>query len=87
MPERGDSFAFPSLVIKAYLPNSRQFPHDLTLIQFAFAIAPYIEDMQDDTMRHWLQTVLREFEMHELNEWFRVDGELVNDPHATQDGR
>jgi hypothetical protein len=78
---------YAKLLIKAYLPNSRQFPYDATPIEFQFSVSSYIEDMPEETMCHWLQTVVRQFEMHESDEWLQVGGELVNDPHATQDGR
>ena len=31
--------------------------------------------------KDWLRSVLRQLEDHELDEWFRYEGELVNDPH------
>jgi len=29
----------------------------------------------------WLRTVIRSMENHEIDEWFRVDGKLYDDPH------
>ncbi len=31
----------------------------------------------------WIMSILREFEDHEMREWLRRDGELVDDPHAS----
>lgn len=70
------------LHIKCYVPDSTKFPHDLTLIQFQVAIPEHIEDLDENGQRHYLRQILREFEMHQLDEWLRVDGKLVNDPHA-----
>lgn len=30
----------------------------------------------------WIRRVVEFVEQHEIDEWFRVDGKLVNDPHA-----
>lgn len=38
------------------------------------------EKVADDYTRY----LLRNLEMHELDEWFRKDGDLINDPHADE---
>lgn len=37
-----------------------------------------------DTFYRWLHTVLVGVETHEIDEWFRVNGRLLHDPHAFQ---
>lgn len=39
-------------------------------------------DDQEDYCDHYLRTMVQDLEMHELDEWFKKDGKLVNDPHA-----
>jgi hypothetical protein len=53
------------------------------------AVEPWITDMIDidkagavSRFRYWLKDAIRDVEGHEFDEWFRCDGELVNDPHA-----
>lgn len=75
------------LHIRCYVPDSTRPPHDPTLIQFQALIPPYMEDREERVKLHYLREILREFEMHELDEWFRYKGELVNDPHAAQKQR
>ena len=71
------------LKIKCYVPDSTKYPHDLTLIQFQAAVPSLIEDYPDHLLRQWFRETLRTFELHEVDEWFRINGELVNDPHAS----
>lgn len=35
--------------------------------------------------KSWLRSALRQLEDHELDEWLRLDGELMNDPHAEEE--
>jgi len=37
---------------------------------------------QEDYCIHWLQSMLQDLELHELDEWFKKDGELVHNPHS-----
>lgn len=73
---------YASLLIKGYVQDSTKFPHDLFLLQFQVAVPPMAEDYDDKMMRYWFRETLRIFEEHELDEWFRINGELVTDPHA-----
>ena len=36
---------------------------------------------EEESFLDWLMAVLHGFERHEMQEWFRLDGELVYDPH------
>ncbi|AZS06624.1 hypothetical protein SEA_JACOREN57_59 [Mycobacterium phage JacoRen57] len=73
------------LYLKAYIQDSRAVCPKLFPLQFQAAILPHIEDMPDEVQRSYLREILRTFEEHELDEWLRVDGELVNDPHASKE--
>lgn len=53
------------------IPISGQFPLD------PFAALSRNENLFFD----WLHQMVRDVEKHELDEWFRVDGELRFDPH------
>lgn len=35
----------------------------------------------EDAFYEWLRREIRDLEWHELDEWFRVDGHLMFDPH------
>jgi hypothetical protein len=35
----------------------------------------------EEEAKVWLRGMFRELEFHELDEWFKVDGKMVNDPH------
>jgi hypothetical protein len=58
-------------------------PRKVTQIAYVPAMA-----MEDDEKYFWLwlRTVIRSIEDHEIDEWFRVDGELYNDPHKLSAG-
>lgn len=40
--------------------------------------------VDQNTFLSWFKSVLKEAEFHELREFFRFDGELVDDPHAVR---
>jgi hypothetical protein len=42
--------------------------------------------LDQDGFLCWLRSVLLELETHELDEWFKIDGAAVNNPHKN-DGR
>lgn len=39
----------------------------------------------EQVAKDYLRFLLRDIEMHELDEWFRFEGKLVNDPHAEEE--
>lgn len=41
-----------------------------------------LESRNEKTFLRWLKYVIDTIEHHEIDEWFRFRGELVNDPHA-----
>ena len=73
------------LYLKAYAPDSTKPPHELILLQFQAAIPHYIEDLNRSGQLLYLKQIIEIFEKHETDEWLRVDGELVKNPHAAQE--
>lgn len=58
-------------------------PHSVTLEPTTFLFTRLIPELPgEDLFKAWVKTVLAEAELHELDEFFRYDGKLVNDPHA-----
>lgn len=74
---------FSVLYLKCYIPDSTKFPHDDTLVQVQFAIQPDMDRMPEHYHTYFLKQCLLSFEEHELDEWFRINGKLVNDPHGS----
>ena len=57
-------------------------PHSVTLEPTLFQFVRIIPPLPDETaFKGWMRVILKEAELHELDEFFRFDGELVNDPH------
>jgi hypothetical protein len=54
---------------------------DLTAVSGIRHVPP---DITGDRFIMWVGRCLRELEMHELDEWFKVDGKPLNDPHAVK---
>lgn len=71
-----------SLHLKCYVPDSTRPPHELYLLQFQMYIPHYVEHHDADYQLHYISIMLEEFELHERDEWFRVNGKLVNNPHG-----
>lgn len=58
-------------------------PHSVTLEPTTFLFTRIIPLMTSRTaFKNWVKTLLLEAEIHEMREFFRFDGELVDDPHA-----
>ncbi|HEX8108522.1 MAG TPA: hypothetical protein VF516_12400 [Kofleriaceae bacterium] len=54
---------------------NRRIPEDLTYREWG-------RDERAERFAWWLKQALEEVEVHEMREWLRCDGELVDDPHA-----
>lgn len=70
-----------SLFITAEVLDSR------TLKPVQFAIRRLIPDLarsDEATFLSWWKTILKEAEYHELREFARYKGELIDNPHATE---
>lgn len=69
------------LRIRATVPDSRN-PGQTTPIQSIVDLPEGIEDWSDDKLDGWLEKRFIFVESHEVREWLRRDGLLVNDPHG-----
>lgn len=57
-------------------------PHSETLEPTTFQFVRIIPWMEDEVMfLRWFKAILMEAEIHELREFLRFDGQLVDDPH------
>lgn len=43
---------------------------------------PYFTLPNEEKLLGWMKFVVLDMEKHEMDEWFRYNGELVDDPHA-----
>lgn len=54
-------------------------------ITFTVPVPFHLADQTDEWIVQWVfEAVIVPMEVHEAQEWFRLDGELVNDPHAVK---
>lgn len=62
------------------LPNAQPKMVD---IQMPVSLPYYVHESPEERMFFtWFRDMLQLFERHESLEWYRVDGELYEDPHA-----
>lgn len=80
---RAPEARWSNLYLQATVPDSTRFPHDPYTLQFQHGILHSVEYMGRSGQLYHLGKVLEMFELHERDEWFRVNGELVNPPHET----
>lgn len=75
--ESGD---FPMLLITANVPNSRGPGR----IEFTVKrlIPDYVRRGSDAIITEWVKSMVIEAEVHEVREFFRYKGKLVDDPHT-----
>lgn len=56
---------------------------DLITIAGNFVLDSYVfEHHSDKFLYDWLRHKISVMDQHEIDEWFRVDGQLLNDPHV-----
>lgn len=72
------------LAIECMLPDSTRPPHELRHIVFQTHIGAMVEEAPLSYQKHLLKEILRTFEEHEIDEWFKIDGKLVHNPHAKE---
>lgn len=64
-----------------------QYTQNLPLIPVggSFTVPPnlamYTEERREDFFYHWLHHTITQTEHHEIDEWFKVDGVPIYDPH------
>lgn len=66
------------VVIDAYLPDSYHPGQGVTVN--IHSMLPPLEDTR--ALERWLMWRLGRIEIHEMREFFKVDGTVVSDPHA-----
>ena len=67
-----------TLFIQAQVPDSRD-PEQIVEFVMKRMVPEYLHD--EDMFLKWVKHTLTEAEVHEMREFFRFDGELVDDPH------
>ena len=72
------------LFLKCHVPDATKPPHEPYLLQFQATIPHNIEYHDQNGQLYYLKMVLETFELHERDEWLRVDGELVTNPHRKE---
>ena len=75
------------LYLKCWVPDATKPPHEPYLLQFQATVPHNIEFHDRNGQLYYLKMILETFELHERDEWLRVDGELVTDPHAKPEER
>lgn len=72
------------LTLKIWTQDSRNPRLEPKLLEFTSVVTPMIEEYDDEYRKIYLRHFLESYEEHEIDEWFQVDGKLVNDPHAKE---
>jgi hypothetical protein len=71
------------VVLSARLPDSDSKTGAITIVNRHEAVMP--EGLQDEKHALWIVAgVMRDFELHEMDEWFRLRGARVNEPHGSE---
>lgn len=78
--------SFGSVLVVRFEARDSVHPERTTPIAIGAqdVIPAYFAEMRDaEAFRDWVHSILHDkIERHETDEWFRYNGELVNDPHA-----
>lgn len=69
------------LIITATVKDSRN-PENTVEFVMQRMVPEYLTDQE--LFLKWVKHTLMECEIHEMREFFRLDGELVDDPHAVK---
>lgn len=76
----------PMVVLHGHVPNSTKpgyVPCEVVACSIAdpWLLAARCGELEK--LQHLLRDLVYQFEHHEIDEWLRFEGELLNDPHAT----
>lgn len=86
-------FERESITITMYVPDSRDLRNLLENQTPTYGLArhiplvpitaSYVLDhwINEEYAKHYIRDLLRRMEDHEIDEWLRYNGELINDPH------
>jgi len=73
----------PRLQVIAEVPDSRN-PNKTISVVSSYTLPLLSEREWDEEYAvAWIRQCLARWVMHEIDEWLRLDGKLLNDPHAT----
>lgn len=68
-----------TIIVKAWVRNSLP-PHSDGYVYHTSGFPP-INDMSEDRLVSLVRDYVRRAELHEIDEYFKLDGKLINDPH------
>lgn len=77
------SWDYGQLVITAQVRDSRGSQREIT-IQHQCIIPESMIELDEAYLLRWLQSCIMEVERHEMQEFLRLDGLLVDDPHRDE---
>lgn len=69
------------LVVRFKAPDSTAPDHEVTVCLRKAVHPESIEHWKDDDASRFIQETIYDIELHEADEWLRLDGALVHDPH------
>ena len=76
----GDGGTIPAIEFWFDVPDARNGGASRTAISMKAAVPRWI--VTPEVFYEWLFEQVKHIEIHEAEEWFRVDGEMLRDPHA-----
>jgi hypothetical protein len=75
------------LVIEMKVPDSRGSGREKPIGgKYPVPYGLMIEHNEEQMVR-WIKMMIRSAEFHEIDEWLRLDGELIDDPHKKEHAR
>lgn len=79
----GAAFPNTQFVIEMDVPDSYH-PERTALLRMLSPVPPWLFDPQtsERMMADWVRTQCHLRAIHEVDEWVRLDGQLLHDPHA-----
>jgi len=78
----GEENGRPAIVVVARVPDVHD-PQRSTIVRGGEIQPPH--DLTDEELTALVLAAINVVERHEADEWFMVDGEPVNDPHAPKE--
>lgn len=79
----GVQFAdYTFLRVEAEMLNSRSDEAEMISVSTATPVPKDFDTWDERHQLLWVHQILYQLELHELDEWFQCDGELVTDPHG-----
>lgn len=71
------------LIISAQAPDARN-PFEVITFHVQKMIPENAFDTPEEFINRWVKDIIIQIEMHEVREFLRYNGELVDDPHKTE---